>query len=745
MNYLIRIENSGLSMTTVMVTSLLENNTNSNIFCVTSEIEENNKILLEDLVCKYESKIVFIDERSINNIMNNRLINESAHIMFCHLFLPKEVDRIIYISNDSIVNKNLQEIYELDFEDNYLAVRGQSMVYDNNYKPGARPEKGQHFDSRFMVINVAKLRGSNIEIKIEEALAYYTEINSVQGLLNCIYKDSVKYIREMEYNFRYSIYSEAERNKINITFEPSVISYEKRDYFFCGKNSFLPWNVNPDLQLEEEIKRIICDIPFELRNTYEINWKIFRLWHHYAKKTSSYDIMISQIDNDRIISEIKSNNELSNYCKIRKILEDIKKNIVIEYDLLKTIQYKYLVKYIDSLNKEDAITTMNNLFEINKFHMRDSLIKVGFVVYSSAEWQCELLYRKLELDERFDPVIIIVNQQLDDVELMNDIYINTKSFFEKKYKYLSLVENKEDIDEINMLVYCSPFEMSPKCANVTERKLCQLIVDVQYGYYIEDKDDIRYGDTYFDRPFYKILWKYFVSSTCDIQYTSERQRLEGFNIAFSGLPKMDEYIFGRFSIRKDIWKCAVESPLKIIWAPHFNMEKGMNGTFYMNYKWFLQYAREHKEVSWVVRPHPRFAMGAINAGIFKNNDEVYQYFDEWNKLPNAKVIQYGDYFDIFDTSDAMILDSLSFFVEYQFTGKKLLYLIPNEIRGLNLLGKTLFHNSKVINGADFDSIKNFIIDCKENINRQKVIPKVIDYILINKKSATEFIYEIINF
>ena len=76
-----------------------------------------------------------------------------------------------------------------------------------------------------------------------------------------------------------------------------------------------------------------------------------------------------------------------------------------------------------------------------------------------------------------------------------------------------------------------------------------------------------------------------------------------------------------------------------------------------------------KTTSWVFRPHPMLRAGAVQQGVFKSEEEYDNYLEMWNELPNAQVIEGGMYVDIFETSDAMILDSVSFLAEYLYMHK----------------------------------------------------------------------------
>ena len=63
----------------------------------------------------------------------------------------------------------------------------------------------------------------------------------------------------------------------------------------------------------------------------------------------------------------------------------------------------------------------------------------------------------------------------------------------------------------------------------------------------------------------------------------------------------------------------------------------------------------------------------MEKGLFSLS-EIDDYFSAWNNLPNGSVVEDGNYMDLFKSSDAMILDSISFISEYMYTEKPLLFL-----------------------------------------------------------------------
>ena len=168
-------------------------------------------------------------------------------------------------------------------------------------------------------------------------------------------------------------------------------------------------------------------------------------------------------------------------------------------------------------------------------------------------------------------------------------------------------------------------------------------------------------------------------------------------------------------------------------------------TFQWNYNFMYEYAAAHPETSWIVKPHPQLLLSAVSSKLFPSAEAFKDYLNKWDALPNARVVTGGYYQDIFETSDAMILDSGSFIAEYQFTHKPMLFLTRQGAR-FSELGDAIIAANYHVDGKDFDGIKNFIEEVliKKNDTqleaRNKVFDEEINYVKDNGMLASEKIF-----
>lgn len=152
--------------------------------------------------------------------------------MLFTMILPDiiNVDRLIYLDSDMIVNTSLKELWQTDFDDNYVAA-----VEDANGKKYAK-RFGLKFGSKFfntgtMLVNCKKWREDNIpkravEISMENT---GTRFGYDQTVLNQLFEGKVKFV-DLKWNLQYcpinvwATYDDIEEYKRAIE-NPSIVHF----------------------------------------------------------------------------------------------------------------------------------------------------------------------------------------------------------------------------------------------------------------------------------------------------------------------------------------------------------------------------------------------------------------------------------------------------------------------------------------------------------------------------------------
>ena len=385
----------------------------------------------------------------------------------------------------------------------------------------------------------------------------------------------------------------------------------------------------------------------------------------------------------------------------------------------------------------------------------EDTVKVAFVLYSASMWSCDELYSLFEADPRFTPYLIVSRYSLDSNLHTFPTFQKTCDYFKQKqqaYRSVDLTIPKSRCYEAmgcpDIIFYLTPYStLLPVGLNECYMPSGVLCIYIPYSYMLIP------ADSKFECDGMTLSWRHFADSAIYrqmlISHSSDYER----NTYFVGYPKMDEYYKPSSMSREEIWKIPENGNAKcIIYAPHHSLRGSKHcashfSTFDKNGKAILQYAREHPQTtSWIVKPHPNLKMTTLETGVFKDEKEYYAYLDEWNSLPNAKVVEEATYYDIFKTSDAMLCDSVSFLAEYQFTGKPLL-LLTRPDQAFNEFGKKVADILYKAPGTGIPKIFEFLSEVVIGGNdtmkekRHAFFEENMDYRAGNRPSASEQIFE----
>lgn len=391
---------------------------------------------------------------------------------------------------------------------------------------------------------------------------------------------------------------------------------------------------------------------------------------------------------------------------------------------------------------------ISNGLRVKKLH-NDGKKKVIFLLYSSAMWSCDDLYKMFENDDDFEPYILM----LEATSSSRDEFVDSINYFQQKgYRVLdgSSIPGWNEISDIGVVFYLTPCEG----AFVNERYMLRYLdinivtCYIPYGFMLIDDNPVYNGSEAFT------LCNYNFSDTKEyLRIVAERSIYGNANMIYCGYPKMDCY-YKQTNNNLNIWKICgnKKETLKIIFAPHHSIEENSAAaasTFAYNYKYFYEYAKSHSyETSWVFKPHPFLKKHAIDSGLFSSEEAYDFYIEQWESLPNARVVTSGTYEDLFLSSDIMILDSIGFLAEYQYTGKPLLFLTRTGEK-FNSFGSELLEVLYKAPGSNFEQIEDFINMMKKHkdpmkMQREYFFKKNLDYYSLNGNMlASEYIYRII--
>ena len=224
-------------------------------------------------------------------------------------------------------------------------------------------------------------------------------------------------------------------------------------------------------------------------------------------------------------------------------------------------------------------------------------------------------------------------------------------------------------------------------------------------------------------------------------------KIFGINICkeYLGNPKIDRF-FDKSITPVDVWSKSKPTQKRIIWAPHHTWADYSNFPKYAEY--MLQLAEDHKEDLFIaIKPHPALkdSLKGVNGW---SEDDINTYFNRWKNGTNTDLFE-GAWFDLFKTSDAMLLDSIGFMLEYSLSGKPACVLYKLNKRGKRMMNFSdcgeqiyeLLYHAK--DEPEIEEFVNMILNADDNkkLLRDKYIED--NYLPPYHKKGSENIYDYI--
>ena len=322
----------------------------------------------------------------------------------------------------------------------------------------------------------------------------------------------------------------------------------------------------------------------------------------------------------------------------------------------------------------------------------DRKINIVFLSTSNSKFSYSSLYKEFEKNPKFNVKVLVscidefkfreyqqkthINLMKEDYEFYTSNGYNTEYAFDiENDEFISLKEFNPDI-----IFYGEPWSIA-KSQELNETSKYALACFCCYG------TTIHNGSYEYEKPFYRSLFKYFIDNYYAQELLIEHD-VDSDSLPVFGSVKLDAYLLP-VDESKVKWKSSGKK--RVIYAPHHSFYEGSilgYGTFGRNYLFFLEYAKNHPDIEFILKPHPCLKKEIVH-NKFMTEEEMDNYFAQWESLDNVQICEQGDYFDMFRTSDLMITDSNSFLSEYLPTEKPLIHLISEDSVGHNEYGQKI--------------------------------------------------------
>ena len=379
---------------------------------------------------------------------------------------------------------------------------------------------------------------------------------------------------------------------------------------------------------------------------------------------------------------------------------------------------------------------------------KKEIINVIFLVIHESIWKYDQIYRLLDNDPKFNVKIVIIPLVRRDQLGQMDTYYQTVNYFtDNGYNIV------ESYDKINNFWKDIKFLTKPDIVFFTNPH--RLTFDKYYIYNFKNVLTcyvpyafvvIHSIEMHYDQFIFKALWKYFLETNQHKVFARNYIKDFGSNLIVSGYPGLDNKFELGFK-PKNVWKeYKIDKTYKIIWAPHHTISgqgSGLDYSSFMDYAhYFVELLSIKSNIQIAFKPHP-----LLKEKLYKDSkwgvEKTDKYYKYWNELPNGQ-LEEGPYVDLFHFSDAMIMDSASFIVEYLYFDKPIAFTKKDDevLERFNTFGKKVFNYLYLIKSTEEldEFIDEIIINKNDYLKmtrnqflNEKILPK-------NGKTASENIY-----
>lgn len=349
--------------------------------------------------------------------------------------------------------------------------------------------------------------------------------------------------------------------------------------------------------------------------------------------------------------------------------------------------------------------------------------KVAFFVIHASVWKCEYIYRLMENNPLFEPVIVVCPAMNFGMDNMMDVMDECYERFSHGYNCIKTY-NKETGEFLDIIKEVSPdiiFYTNPYKGLIHDNYYIDKFADVltcYVPYYISESAEYQFCH---NQELHNIVWKIFCETETHKLLAKKYAYNRGINIEVTGYPGVDEFIDKDYQAI-DVWKIKDRKYKRIIWAPHHTFREDE----IMVYSCFLDYydlmasmLKKYKDkVQFVFKPHPLLKVKLYS---YWGKEKTDEYYKIWEEAENSTFCN-GDYTDLFMTSDAMIHDCGSFIAEYLFVDKPALYTIKKDdgFSQYNDFGKecldVYYHAKKA---ADIENFIENIIEGKDELKTRR--------------------------
>lgn len=413
-------------------------------------------------------------------------------------------------------------------------------------------------------------------------------------------------------------------------------------------------------------------------------------------------------------------------------------------------------KLIENINSSTTILTENianlgqtvNLISANKNISERQQITCLFLVHNIESWDSIFsVYKKMICNNRFKVIVASIHRRYPGSKIFKDEEYIHNILSKLDVPHLRL-NNSNSYDDLNIIKSLNPkiifrqsqwdYDIPPAFStdNLRFAKLCLIPYEIM--------NFVQLGFNHLSSYYHTSCWKLFVANQQTKIEQEQHDKLNGLNIVVTGHPKVKA-----LKNAQPIWPIVSnpkEKKFRILWASHHSIHKHWsNFSVFLNiYNDMLNWAKEDNSIEFVFSPHPALVtiLEDITDEALKRNIE--EFFIEWNKLNNTYFYREGPYGQLFQASDILIMDGISWLLEYQLMKKPLIFIEREDHSPFTINGELIASGTNRV--STFQQAKELAYKFKygesdPNRNNQEI---VIENLLSIEKADDNIIESILN-
>lgn len=337
-------------------------------------------------------------------------------------------------------------------------------------------------------------------------------------------------------------------------------------------------------------------------------------------------------------------------------------------------------KLVDGLR-----SAKREVFAIGKYLRQRSMprpdgpVRVGFLVDFLPAWsKVRRIYRLLEADDRFEPVLLCVPSNALESPEINDTYEYLKQQgYETAVNTCVAPGQWLELEPLGLsyVFYLRPYNhLLPEQYHC--HRLCAFtkVCLVVYGMSMTK----QIAASTMNRDFYRYVYCFVGESP----YVMKKNKRDGWLLHLLGLQK--SLFLGMPGVEElrdaegqpaPAWDFAGDG-FRVLWNPRWTTDKSLGGSNFFTFRRTLLSMAEEKPVALLIRPHPLMLQNFVSTGQM-SEEEVAQFRGECERLPNVSLDESREYNATLWGADVLVTDKSGLMAEFFVTGKPIIFCAGN--------------------------------------------------------------------